>query len=428
MPLWILVAATPALLATVAWAVIRLEQFVYLTIPAAMVFPAPVAQPAGAIIAVADLLTVGAVLAWIVANSVTQSPRVWFRDNPLLLPTVIFVAYAAGSLAWSADPSLTAKSVLQLAAIVVVLPLLFSSVASSLKTVDRGLQVFLAVCLGLGMTTIIATGSNIGRETVELPGGLNKNATGSFTSSAAVAAYVMALNPLASVRRRFILNVVSLITFFATFATLSRGSLLGALVGVCLAALVLRRRRAVTLTLVGILVATFLLTIGTRAPTRPDESGSYDSSVVRIYSFRDAVDKIGQDPFIGTGHGTYYLYIPELDIGIPDPNNLFLLTGAELGMLGLAALLFLLIRFVQAFIRAGRLPLYHATLAAACGAVAVSRLVHFQVDVTWTRGTASLAFAMMGAMLAVTRLARPKEHDVDLAVPESRQVAAVVGR
>jgi hypothetical protein len=99
--------------------------------------------------------------------------------------------------------------------------------------------------------------------------------------------------------------------------------------------------------------------------------------------------------------------LPQLEAGfiLPDPNNMFLLTLGELGIVGLLALLFLLFRYGRLLIASGKLPEDAAVPAVAAGCVTLSLLVHFQVDVTWTRGTTSLAFAMMGVMIAVQRIA-----------------------
>jgi hypothetical protein len=45
-------------------------------------------------------------------------------------------------------------------------------------------------------------------------------------------------------------------------------------------------------------------------------------------------------------------------------------------------------------------------LAVAAGAAALGRVVHFQLDVTWTRGTGTICFALMGLLAAAWRLGR----------------------
>ena len=112
---------------------------------------------------------------------------------------------------------------------------------------------------------------------------------------------------------------------------------------------------------------------------------------------------------LGTGAGTYWDDIPELNIGLSDPNNLFLLTWAELGLAGMAALLFLLWRYGRLVAAARRLPDNARVVTLAAGGAAFSMFAHFQVDSTWTRGTASICFAMVGLVVAGRRLGRVPE-------------------
>jgi hypothetical protein len=90
---------------------------------------------------------------------------------------------------------------------------------------------------------------------------------------------------------------------------------------------------------------------------------------------------------------------------------MFLLTWAEIGIIGLLALVALLARYMRLLFAARDLPEEAAVLGVASGCVALSLIVHFQVDVTWTRGTSSLAFAMMGLMLAAERLSLARGYE-----------------
>lgn len=407
---WLWLAAAPALTALVLWAITDLHRFVYIAIPAAMVFPSALIQPGGAIVALADLLILGALGAWIVVNAVRGEPAPRLKGNPMLLPTLIFAGLTAASLAWSDDVGATLKVSVQIIEIVFVLPLLFASVPPRASTISTGFTVFAGVAMVLSLITLASLATRIGGgslERLELPGGLNKNATGSFIAAGLVLSYVSALTE-ARVGRRRLAVAASGLMLAATVATFSRGSVLGALVAMAVASVVLRRHRVVTLLLVGVVTIGYLLVIGADSRVDPTtlRPGSYDSSTVRVYSFDDAIDKIKDRPLLGSGAGTYEVFIPQLQITLPDPNNMFLLTWAELGIVGIAALLFLLGRYARVLVRSRRLPPQGAALSVAAGCVSLSLFVHFQVDVTWTRGTASLAFAMIGAMVAAQRLSR----------------------
>src|SRR5262249_30788049 len=130
---------------------------------------------------------------------------------------------------------------------------------------------------------------------------------------------------------------------------------------------------------------------------------SYTSDDVRVYAFHRAVHRIADHPIVGTGAGTYVDFIPQIQVGIADPDNMFLLTWAELGILGVIALVGLLVSYVRVWVQAPRWPPEESTLGVACGAVACAFFVHFQFDVTWTRGTTSMAFAALGLLVAVQR-------------------------
>jgi O-antigen ligase len=314
---------------------------------------------------------------------------------------------------------------IQLVEIVVVVPVLFASVAPNHDTVRVGLLTFSIAAFVLGIVAIGTVATTLGGgdfESLELPGGLNKNVVGSFTGAGLAFCFTLLIaGTEPRWRNRLLVAVVVLLV--ATIATVSRGSILGALVAMVIAPFLLGRKRLATTAGVALITAAYLFVIGPEAPDRADAAGSYDSSVVRVYTFKDAIEKIGERPVLGTGHGTYYVFIDELQIGVPDPNNMFLLTWAELGFVGLLALLFMLWRYGQTFIRSRSLPPAEAATAIGAGAMTLSLFVHFQVDVTWTRGTTSLAFAMMGAMLALHRLAlaeSPEEHPVSRAATPAR--------
>jgi O-antigen ligase len=131
--------------------------------------------------------------------------------------------------------------------------------------------------------------------------------------------------------------------------------------------------------------------------------GSYSSSQARIVIWKDALHKISERPLLGTGGGTYF----DKHTGQPDPNNTVLLTMAEVGIPGLTLFLVLLGSFIASARRAIRSKSSEiSTLAVAATGTVVVLLFHFEVDVTWARGAASLMMAMMGLTAALWRMAR----------------------
>jgi len=71
----------------------------------------------------------------------------------------------------------------------------------------------------------------------------------------------------------------------------------------------------------------------------------------------------------------------------------------------MGALLFLLWRYLRLVVRGRRLADPARAIAVGCGAAGLSLLVHFQFDVSWSRGSTTICFALIGLSLAALRLA-----------------------
>jgi hypothetical protein len=404
-PLWL--AALPGLVAVGIWALTDLQRFVLFAVMAAMIIPTTLAQPGGTQVALADVLLLVTLAAWVIGCSIRVIPGPWLAGNRMLLPALLFVAVNGASLMWSTSPRSTIVFTIQLIEIVVVFPLVFASLPRSIKDVRGGMFLFVACTCVLAVISAVSyapralSGSLEGQS---FAGGLNKNVTGSFIAAGLIMAYTLWLGERQSVAKR-LLALAAIIELAGLVSTVSRGSLIGTLVAVLAASLLLGRGRRVTLLLAGVVLMFYIATLGTGSQVDLSQSGSYDSSLVRHYSFANAVDKIQARPFLGTGGATYYDFIKQVGGGISDPNNMFLLTWAELGFAGLLALGFLLVRYVRILLAVRTLPDACAVPGVAAGCVTLSLFIHFQVDVTWTRGTSTLAFAMIGLMLAAVRLA-----------------------
>lgn len=314
---------------------------------------------------------------------------------------------------WSVDPAASVKQAVQITEIVVVLPLLFASVPRSLDRLRQGLYAYIGVTSVLAVTIAVIwlPRAFSGDPTGQYLPGLHKNATGSFIGVGLVLAYSLRFSPGAP---RWLGYAVAVQTL-GLVATVSRGSLAGAALAVLAVSAILRRRRIVTLALAVAASAVFVVAIQQQLSEQNRVLGGYGTNVVRVLSYTRGIEQIRERPLLGTGAGAYYDFIPELQIGLEDPNNLFILTWAELGLAGIAALLFLLWRYGRLLVRSRLLPEPARMIALSAGGGALSLLVHFQVDSTWTRGTASICFALIGVMLAAYRLAptptveRPEE-------------------
>lgn len=400
----LLVAAIPAALALVLWALVDLERFVVFAVLGATILPASLAKPFGTNVAGVDILLLIALAAWLIANSVGGAPDPWLRQNRMLWPALLFLGVNAASVAWSVKPRSTIIFTVQLTELTILFPLVFASIPRTAASIRQGLTMLVVVTAVMAVITIVvyATHAKAHVSGTYLPG-LNKNGLGSFLGAGVVVSYAL----LSLARRsgaRMWLALMTAVDIAGLAASGSRGAIIGTGVALLAFGFLLRYRRVLVVSLTAVLA---VLYVGAIAPQRAPKritSGGYDSGLLRTVTWRDATKKIEQRPWLGTGARTYEDTLLQFGATLPDPNNLFLLTWAELGIPGLVALSFLLFRFAQLLVRARRLPRESSVLAVGAGGVALSLLVHFQVDVSWSRGETTLEFVMIGVMLALTRL------------------------
>lgn len=398
--------AAAAALGAVVWALADLERFVLVPLLSAMIAPAALLEAGGALVAAADLLLLVALGAWLARAALGNAPAV--RLEPVVAAGLVFAGVTASSIAWTTDASATTKAAVQILEIAFVVPAVFASIPFALARIREGLMAYVAVTAVLATVVGVlfqarALGGDISPQYLA---GLHKNATGSFLGVGLVIAFTLSLERGRPARTRRLLLLAALVELAGLVATISRGALVGAFVGVLVSTVLLRRARVRTL-LLGLAVAgAFLVTIQAELSERAREAGGSDTNVVRLHSYANAVERIRAEPVLGTGAGTYWDEIPELGIGLADPNNLFLLTWAELGLAGLAALLLVLARYGRVLAVARRQPEEGRVLAVAAGTAALSLLVHFQFDSSWTRGTATICFALIGLAVAAVRLSR----------------------
>ena len=418
-PLWL--AALPGLVAVGLWALTDLQRFVSFALTAAMILPMPLAQPGGTQVALADVLLLFGLGAWLVAGSIRKAAQPWLAGNPFLMPALVFTGVNGMSLIWSDSPRSTLIFTIQLLEIVVVFPIVFASIPRNMASVRQGFVVFILCTCVLAVFTVKSYGLKGGSGSLTGTAGgtglntLNKNVIGSFVAAGLVMSFTLCIAEARTWPRRAF-GLATLIEVAGVVASSSRGSLIGTLVAILTAGFLLRRGRLIAVGGAAVLAIGYLTVFGVSQNVDRTTSGSYDSSQVRVYSFRDARRKIAEDPFLGVGGGAYTDYVSEVGILLPDPNNMFLLTWAEVGIPGMLALLFMLGQYIRILLSVRRLPSEYATPAVTAGCVSLSLFIHFQFDVTWTRGTSTLAFAMIGVMLAALRLARDRTRPVDAPV------------
>lgn len=414
------VAIIPGTAAVWLWALKDLQRFVLLGVLSATVVPVAIVRPAGAQVAIADLLLLVALCAWLVTAAVRTEPLPQVRGNPLLAPLLVFVLVNAASMLWTVDARETLEFVVQLTEIVLVFSLVFATLPRDLGAIRAGLLLFVVtsgvlalVASSLAVPQLIAGDYSV----PTLNYGLNKNAVGSYVAAGLVVSYTFGLRAPRGKTRRWLVFAVC-VESLGLLSASSRGAIIGASVSLLAITFLLRTRRLATLAAVVVASSFYLAVLGTNSGAVITQAGGYESGQLRVYSFENAVEKIKERPLLGTGAGTYVDELPQIGLvgTLPDPNNMFLLTWAEIGVFGFGALLFLFQRFLALWLRMRELPQDAAVIGVAAGGVSLSLLVHFQFDVTWTRGTSSLAFAAMGMMVAAGRLAAPRQAAV-LPVP-----------
>jgi O-antigen ligase len=379
---------------------VELERFVLFLVLGATIVPASLAQPAGTNIAGVDLLMLVALAAWLINNSLRNAPSPRLADNPILLPAILFVAANWVTVAWSVHLHTTVTKGIQLVELFVIFLVVFSSLPSSVKNIRNGLTFLVGMTFLLAMATLVLWTIHPSARTqgTYLPG-FNKNAIGSFLAAGLVLAYGLHRSERGAFREPFLLMAM-VVDLLGLLASGSRGAMLGAAAGVLAVSLLLKRGKIVAIALLTLLVALYVAVVAPGITQKTSLPGSYDTTSLRVHIWKDAIHTIEKHPILGTGGGTYY----DVQYGQGDPSNLFLLTWAEIGIPGMAALIYFLISFGRLLLRSRHLQDEHAILAIAAGGVVVSILVHSQVDVSWTRGTYSMAFAMIGIMVALARL------------------------
>jgi len=193
-----------------------------------------------------------------------------------------------------------------------------------------------------------------------------------------------------------------LVTLAGLVITGSRGAWVGTLVALA-TVVAMRRPRLVWPVISVMLVAVALFLLVVPPDTLTEEAGfddKFSTAAVRAETWQQGVDAFVAHPLLGVGAGNFVARIAGQTLQV-DPNNLFLLTGAETGLPGLALLLWFLAACLRlAWRNAHAVPPGEPAAANLSGvALLVTAIVHAQFDLFWTRGIGLVAF--LGAGLVV---------------------------
>ena len=401
-----LLIAVPLAVPVLLFAILHLEWFVSIGVLGTIFFPASLAQPGGFNVDGADVVLLVAIVAWIVNFGVGRAPRPGLYNRRYYIAAILFWGVNFVSFGWSVHKSATLGFCVQLGELLFAYPIVLSSLPVSLRNVRVGGYALLVITFVLSLVTIAVLGSGGGSLAAGTSvAGFGKNPMGSFTAAGAVYALAQLFSPH-SRRGREVLVVVALIDILGTLATGSRGALLGMVGALLVVVLLLGRGRATRIVLAlmvaAVVVGVYFFVIAPQKQAALNSAGAYSSSSLRITTWKYGIHEIGLRPWLGTGARTFQ---EPIDGGIlPDPNNLFLLTWDEVGIPGMLTLLGLLAAMFALLRRIRQLPPGLLEIGAGAAGITISLLLHFQVDVSWSRGESTLAYAMVGVILCLFRL------------------------
>lgn len=299
----------------------------------------------------------------------TGSLSLWLhgRSHRLLdahLLLVLFVAWAVGSLAWTADATRTIDYV-ETAAQLLVLFVLLWEFADDTDDATRLLGAWILGCL-IGALGVVAALGDASTEVRLSAFGSDENDLGSMLALGVPIALYLAGRTRLRWGRVMLLGTAPLCAL-GVLLTASRGAMLVLLVGLTFVPLSARhwspRRRAaglVALVLVGSLVVTVV------PPATQERLQSVDDEVrsgdlnTRLPVWNAAMRAIDDRPLMGTGAGTSELEIGRrggLGLGA---HNTYLSVATDLGLVGLALFALVLLTTV---LRTARLPRRDRTFA-----------------------------------------------------------------
>ncbi len=329
--------------------------------------------------------------------------------NPLpagyLAFAYLYFTWCVTSQFWTEDNRASLGPMIQYIQFILIATLVFST-ASSEQSVARCLRGYIAASCLLA-TAVVIYAAKSGSFSYVYFLDYQKNLLGAIVGNSIP--LIVALMTLPR-NRPWLLRAALVLNICVLFMSTSRGSMIGAVVGTVITlALCNQLRRSVQILATGAVV--FFLYITYLAPgyTQGLTDFSRESSAYsRIVIFKDAIEQIRDNFFLGSGIGSYHIELPHIGFSQDDPSNLFLLTMVEVGVIGTFFFVGILGAIASRALRNRELfradPAKRALSAGLAGAFA-SHLAHIQMDVSWVRGAGTFMFACVGLMFALARLA-----------------------
>lgn len=314
--------------------------------------------------------------------------RRW-RFGPTFLPAVAYLlaGFLSSLVNWR-DSTLT--SLVQAGIYLIVVVTVFASLVRTEEDYRKALNAFVVVCCFVAITVIVQRSGFVF--------GLHKNGVGASLATAFVITFEFCLSEQRP-RLRFAYMAASGLLACGCLVTLSRGSWLAILAGV-LIVFAMRRQFALIIKMGVVLIPVVMIAW----LALPSESRDYATGFeterenirLRYESIDFALDQFRSSPLIGVGVGLRKEY---------DATNFFLLTIAEMGVLGALTMAILYVamgRFLWRLhlkLPRGGMP-YSLTVIA--GALIFGKLAHGMVDHYWTRGSLTVAWASLGMAIFVS--------------------------
>jgi len=303
--------------------------------------------------------------------------------GPILIPVLLYftVCLCSSAIHWLGPVALI--SLIQMFLYLVVVVCVFCVFVTDIRQYWAGFYLL----VGVGVFLAIA-----GMATKYWFIGLNKNGIAASLACCFLVTTELILSaPTARLRRALLaaLGVISLGLLFS----LSRGAWLGTICGVLL--IFTLRGRLLLLLKIGVcllpLLAVFWFTLPPSSRDYTTGFGTEHYNIkLRYESVSVAEDYFHQSPVFGMGVGLRKNY---------DATNLLLLTLAETGVLGAAALILIHVVFFGMIWRTQkRIARSEAVFSLLCigGALVLNKFVHGMVDQYWSRGAVMAAWAGAG--------------------------------
>ena len=294
------------------------------------------------------------------------------REPLLAAALLLFTAWAAFSLVWAESPAAAQTSVLRFAQNFVLFPIMLVAIRTPRHAA------WLAGAFVAGALAAVALGFSAGtlgdpEAQGRLKGaGLNPNQLGSYLAAAAILTGVLAANRRWSLLTRSVLLATAGIALIGLLLTLSRGALVGLCAALLLAPFVVgrgRRAGAIALTVAAIVggigwYAAVAPASAVDRITHPARNGGSGRENLWLVGWR----MVEANPVVGVGAGNYpvssihYVLRPGFAPGdaasIIDrrkvAHNIYLTVLSELGAVGMALFVAILLGCLHSALRAAR--------------------------------------------------------------------------